>query len=162
MKKITTIFSAFAVLLALGCEQQNQFLPEPVEDRSEEDEITILNYLEENNLMSDAERHESGVYYIIEEEGEGSDFPTPNSQVLVEYKGYLTDGTVFDETEEGDARQFNLSNVVTGWRIGVPLIKKGGKIQLFIPSNLGYAATEQEEIPAYSVLIFEIELINFL
>lgn len=162
MKKLIFLGAAFAILLSLGCERQNQFLPEPVEDRSEEDEITILNYLEENNLMADAERHESGVYYIIEEEGEGSDFPTPNSQVLVHYKGYLIDGTVFDETDEGDARQFNLSNVVTGWRIGVPQIKKGGKIQIFIPSNLGYAASPQEDIPAYSVLIFDIELVNFL
>lgn len=161
MKKLFFLLTASAVLLGLGCERQ-QFGPEPVEDRSEEDEVTIVNYLEENNLFADAERHESGVYYIIEEEGEGSNFPTPNSQVLVEYKGYLIDGTVFDESEEGDARQFNLSNVIVGWRIGVPQIKKGGKVQLFIPSNLGYAATEQEDIPAYSVLIFEIELLNFL
>jgi FKBP-type peptidyl-prolyl cis-trans isomerase len=74
----------------------------------------------------------------------------------------LIDGTVFDESEEDDAVQFNLSNVVTGWRVGVPLIKKGGKIQLFIPSNLGYANRAQEGIPEYSVLIFEIELVNFL
>ncbi|MEQ8705398.1 MAG: FKBP-type peptidyl-prolyl cis-trans isomerase [Phaeodactylibacter sp.] len=162
MKKLIFLLSAFAVLVSLGCEQQNQFLPEPVEDRSEEDEITIVNYLEENNLLADAERHESGIYYIIEEEGEGSEFPTANSQVLVKYKGYLLDGTVFDETEGEDARQFNLTNTLTGWRVGVPLVKRGGKIQLFIPSNLAYRNTPQEDIPAYSILIFEIELVNFL
>jgi FKBP-type peptidyl-prolyl cis-trans isomerase len=161
MKKFFLLFLSSAILLGLGCERQ-QFGPEPAEDRREEDEVKILNYLEENNLMAEAERHESGVYYIIEEEGEGSTFPTPNSQVLVRYKGYLIDGTVFDESEEDDAVQFNLSNVVTGWRVGVPLIKKGGKIQLFIPSNLGYANRAQEGIPEYSVLIFEIELVNFL
>ncbi|NRA51573.1 MAG: FKBP-type peptidyl-prolyl cis-trans isomerase [Phaeodactylibacter sp.] len=162
MKKLAFLVSAFSIMLSYSCQQQNQFLPEPVEDRSEQDEVTILNYLEENNLMADAQRHETGVYYVIEEEGEGSEFPTPNSQILVNYIGYLTDGTVFDESEEGDARQFNLGNTITGWRIGVPLIKKGGKIQFFIPSNLGYAQQEQEDIPAYSVLIFEVELVNFL
>lgn len=158
MRKLITLLPLLG-LLYMSCETNNPFVPEPVEDRLEEDEAAILAYLEENNLT--AERHESGVHYIIEEEGEGSEFPTAFSTVLVRYKGYLLDGTVFDETEDGDAVQFNLANLINGWRIGIPLIKKGGKIQLFIPSNLGYANREQPQIPAYSPLIFEIELVNF-
>ncbi len=165
MKKLAALFFPAMFLLGLACEQQaNPFRPEPAEDRSEEDEAAIVDYLAENNLQDEAQRHESGVYYIIEEEGEGATHPTPSSQILVMYKGYLLDGTVFDETEEGDAVQFNLSGRPTGWRIGIPLIKKGGKIKLFIPSNLAYANNPPVElgIPDYAILIFEIELVNFL
>ena len=108
MKKLFFLLLTGTVLLGLGCERQ-QFGRVPEEDRSDEDEITIVDYLQANNLMEDAERHELGVYYIIEEEGEGSSFPRINSQILVHYKGSLLDGTVFDETEDGDAELFDLS-----------------------------------------------------
>lgn len=165
MKKLAALFFPAIVLLGMACEQQtNPFRPEPAEDRSEEDEAAIVDYLAENNLQDEAQRHESGLYYIIEEEGEGATNPTPSSLVLIKYKGYLMDETVFEETEEGDAVQFNLSNEMSGWRIGIPLIKKGGKIKLIIPSNLAYANSPPAAlgIPEYAILVFEIELVNFL
>lgn len=166
MKKLFFLLLTGTVLLGLGCERQ-QFGREPEEDRSDEDEITIVDYLEANNLMADAVRHESGIYYIIEE-GEGSSFPTPSSQILVHYKGSLLDGTVFDESEEGDAVLFDLSRTITGWRIAIPLIKKGGKIKFLVPSNLAYGINDgrsgsiAQGIPEYAVLFFEVELVNFL
>ncbi|MFK7937360.1 MAG: FKBP-type peptidyl-prolyl cis-trans isomerase, partial [Saprospiraceae bacterium] len=128
------------------------------DNQADFDEKKIIEYLAENNLT--AERHESGLHYIIEEPGE-EEKPTPNSEVLVLYKGYLLDGTVFDETIEDDARQFNLNGLITGWRVGIPFIGSGGKITLFIPSSLGYGGSARPSIPANSVLIFEIELKNF-
>jgi FKBP-type peptidyl-prolyl cis-trans isomerase len=167
MKKLFFLLLTGTVLLGLGCERQ-QFGRVPEEDRTDEDEITIVDYLEANNLMDDAVRHESGVYYIIEEEGEGASFPTPGSQILVRYKGSLLDGTVFDETEEGDAVLLNLSRSITGWRYAIPLIKRGGKIKFWVPSNLAYGINDgrngsiAQGIPEYAVLYFEVELVNFL
>lgn len=167
MNKLFFLLLSVTVLLGPGCERQ-QFGLVPEEDRSDEDEITIVDYLEANNLMEDAVRHESGVYYIIEEGGEGASFPTASSQILVHYKGSLLDGTVFDETEEGDAVLLNLSRTINGWRIAIPLIKRGGKIQFFVPSNLAYGINDgrsgsiAQGIPEYAVLYFEVELVNFL
>ena len=80
--------------------------------------------------------------------------------VKVHYKGYLTDGSVFDETS-GNAREFALYSVIEGWQIGIPLFGKGGKGKLFIPSDYGYGGSSTDEIPAHSVLIFDIVLSDF-
>ena len=77
------------------------------------------------------------------------------------YKGYLLDGTVFDETPGSDARTFFLYQVIRGWQIAIPLLQKNGKGTFFIPSGLAYGPFERPGIPANSVLIFETELVNF-
>jgi FKBP-type peptidyl-prolyl cis-trans isomerase FkpA len=81
------------------------------------------------------------------------------STVTVAYKGYLTDGTVFDESDSNGIT-FSLRNVIQGWQEGIPLFKEGGSGMLLIPSALGYGSSSQGQIPANSVLIFEITLID--
>jgi FKBP-type peptidyl-prolyl cis-trans isomerase len=127
------------------------------ETQSEKDEEIILNYLNEHNL--DATKHESGLYYIINEEGTGSN-PQLSNKIEIKYKGYLIDGTIFDQTTDTTA-QFYLNQLIEGWQIGIQMLKKGGKQTLFIPSELGYGEESISIIPANSVLIFDIELINF-
>ncbi len=138
------------VFLFAGCEedQPNQF---------ETNRQLIEAYLEENQLT--AREHSSGLFYIIDEPGSGGS-PNVNSEVLVNYKGYLLDGSVFDETY-GTPRTFFLRQVIQGWQIGIPLLQKGGKGRFFIPSYLAYGATSRPGIPPNSILIFETELINF-
>jgi len=126
--------------------------------QAEEDEMLLQQYLEDNQI--DAIRHESGLYYDIEVAGSGGS-PTINSEVQAKYKGYLTDGFVFDETPNDETRFFFLSQVIRGWQIGIPLLEKGGKGTFLVPSNLGYGFQARPGIPANSVLIFEVELINF-
>jgi len=124
-----------------------------------EDEKAIEDYLAANNLT--AEVGDLGLRYIIEEPGEGPN-PTFTSSVIVKYKGYLPDGTVFDESE---ASQFSLqgSTLIRGWQIGIPLFKKGGKGKLILPSSLGYGQFGTgATIGPNQILIFDIELINFL
>ena len=123
------------------------------------DKTTIENYLKEHNITT-AKSNASGLYYVIQEPGAGS-HPNTNSVVTVNYKGYLTDGTVFDQSAAGKPYTSRLSNLIAGWQQGIPLISAGGKIQLFIPSALGYGSSSQGKIPANSVLIFDIELIKF-
>ncbi len=122
------------------------------------DSEKIRNYLAENNLVADSTA--SGLYYIIEEEGEGG-FPDLTATVEVRYKGYLLNGTTFDQTANNATRQFRLDGLIQGWQEGLQLFQKGGKGTLFIPSHLGYGANRQGNIPPYSVLIFEVELVNF-
>lgn len=121
------------------------------------DQEIIEQYLADNNIT--AQKHESGIYYVIHAEGTDG-HPSYNSEVVVKYKGFLTDGTVFDQTN-GSSTNFNLPNLIVGWQIGIPLLQKGGKGTFFIPSYLGYGRFPPSGIPENAVLIFDIELIDF-
>jgi FKBP-type peptidyl-prolyl cis-trans isomerase len=140
-----------AGILFLNCERQKT--------RQEIDRDIILNYISDNNL--DAIEHESGLFYVIEDPGSGEDFPSFRSRVEVRYKGYFTDGVVFDESPGNNTVEFNLTQTVTGWQIGVPLLKKGGRGTLIIPSGLGYGFFGSGPVPPSTVIIFDIELVNF-
>lgn len=113
-------------------------------------------YLTANNITN-AVKHPTGFYYIIENEGTGSR-PTVCTNVAFTYKGQLTDGTVFDQATSPVL--FPLGQLITGWQIGIPLIKTGGKIKLFLPPSLGYGNQAIPGIPANSVLIFEVTVIE--
>ena len=116
-----------------------------VENYAEINDQEILDYLEENNLT--ATKHESGLYYFIHNEGTGV-VPSIYGGVTIKYKGWLTDGTIFDQTTGASTMTFPLSNLVTGWQIGLQLIKEGGKITLYLPSQLGYGSSGSSSIPA--------------
>ncbi len=125
-------------------------------DQATSDDRIIKQYISDNNLNATATG--SGLYYVISTQGTGAQ-PNSGSTVTVKYKGYLTNGTVFDQTGNSGA-SFGLGNVIKGWQEGIPLFKKGGKGMLLIPSALGYGDQAQGSIPANSVLIFDIELMD--
>lgn len=93
--------------------------------------------------------------------GYGIDNPLPNSFVTIKYKGTLTNGTVFDSTATGETASFPLGGLIVGWQYAIPQMKKGGIINLYLPPSLGYGCSASSKIPASSILIFRIELINF-
>lgn len=138
-------------LLALtGCEKEKS--------QAEKDDEIINNYLTENN--KEATKHSSGLYYQIIEEGAGG-HPNINSLIEFRYKGYLTNNNVFDETTGSETVNYPLSRLIPGWQYCIPLLQKGGKGIFYIPSGLGYGSQPTGSIPANSVLIFDIELVNF-
>jgi FKBP-type peptidyl-prolyl cis-trans isomerase FkpA len=127
-------------------------------------EITQLETYLSGAGITTAVKHCSGMYYEIISAGAGA-APTVCSYVSVNYKGTLTNGTVFDQTT-GTPVAFSLVSLIESWKKGVPLIKKAGKIRLYVPPSLGYGATDQKDqngtvvIPANSILIFDIELLD--
>ncbi len=127
------------------------------EDYSERDDKSIREYLQKKSLT--AQKTESGLYYIITVPG-NSQKPDLNSMVTVHYKGYFLDDAVFESSYSGSAPTFPLSGVLKGWQEGMQLFGKGGKGTLFIPSRLAYGDSALPGIPANSVLIFDIHLIN--
>ncbi|MCB0705709.1 MAG: FKBP-type peptidyl-prolyl cis-trans isomerase [Saprospiraceae bacterium] len=127
-------------------------------DQLEKDKEKIEKYLDDNGLI--AESTDSGIYYIIEEEGTGTEHPNVNSEVTVYYTGYFLDGSFFDGTG-GTPATFFLYETIKGWQQGIPLFKRGGKGKLFIPSELGYGSSNYGPIPGNSVLVFNIELVDF-
>lgn len=123
--------------------------------QAKEDEKVITNYMANNNLNGTATG--SGLYYVISTQGTGIQ-PDINSTVTVKYKGALKDGTIFDQSTTGAT--FSLNSVIKGWQEGIPYFKKGGKGVLLIPSALGYGDKATGKIPANSVLIFDIDLVD--
>lgn len=104
-------------------------------------------------------KHATNIYYQVLNPGTGAT-PTDISKVFVAYTGKLLNGSVFDAQSNAAATGWQLAGLIDGWRIGLPLIKKGGKIRLVIPSALGYGCKGQGPIPSNSILYFEIDLID--
>jgi len=152
--KTKTVFLLLLIAMVFAaCKKEDNSIPQ-----SEIDDQIILDYLAENDL--EATKHESGLYYKIIKEGAGLQ-PSTVSQVEVYYKGYLINGSVFDETMQGSVI-FQLYNMIDGWKIAVPLLKPGGRGLFLIPSELGYGSQGLYGIPPNSVLVFEIDLVDVL
>lgn len=125
-------------------------------DTPEQNEADIVAYIAANDL--DAIRSESGLYYVIDELGEGTQ-PNASSDVTVAYKGYFLDGSVFDQSD-ASGLTFPLSGVIAGWTEGIAYFKEGGSGMLLIPAQLGYGTSGRGSIPGGSVLLFDINLIE--
>jgi FKBP-type peptidyl-prolyl cis-trans isomerase FkpA len=121
------------------------------------EDAVIQAYLLANNLTGFIKSN-TGLYYKIADAGTGVDAITDQSVLTVEYTGKLFNGTVFDKTATGSTATFPLSNLVQGWREGLPLIKKGGSIRLLIPSHLGYGLGGSNAIPPFACLDFDIKV----
>lgn len=115
-------------------------------------------FLAANAKKSGVQVTESGLQYTIVEPGNDV-HPTPQDTVYVLYRGTLPDGTVFDETPEGSMPiSFTLNGVIAGWTEGLQLIGEGGKINLVIPSALGYGERGAGSIEPNTPLTFEVTL----
>lgn len=152
MYKIT--FLLVVSLLIISCGDDEDGLSPALQ--LEFDGQIIDDYLLDNNI--DAQEDPSGLRYRITEPGAGST-PDASSNVVVEYEGrFLSSGVVFDGSETGV--EFPLSNLITAWQIGIPLIAEGGSITLYVPSGLAYGSRGNSSIPPNSILIFDIKLLE--
>lgn len=114
-------------------------------------------FLSENGKQAGIITTDSGLQYQVIKEGEGPS-PTAGDIALVGYTGTLIDGKVFDQSEQA---AMPVDGVVPGFSEGLQLMKRGGEYKLFIPAALGYGDKESGPIPANSVLIFSVKLIDF-
>lgn len=122
----------------------------------------IQNYLAANGITG-AQQHPSGFFYKITSQGNGQAIANLCSTVTINYTGKLANGTIFDQNTNVP---LVLGKLIVGWQKGLPLISKGGKITLYIPPSLGYGSQDVKDqqgrvvIPANSILIFDVELVN--
>ena len=120
-------------------------------------------FLAENAARPGVQTTESGLQYLILEEGSGPQ-PAEDDIVRVHYEGTLIDGTVFDSSyERDDPEEIPLDMVIPGWAEGIMLMKVGGKHRLYLPSDLAYGERGAGQvIPPYSTLIFTVELMGIV
>jgi FKBP-type peptidyl-prolyl cis-trans isomerase FkpA len=127
------------------------------------DDKIVEDYIAANGLGAVAKRIDTtGVFYVVIAPGEGSDLYTNSTRVTVDYKGsILTSGKEFAQSNNFHP-SFTLGEVIRGWRLGIPQIKKGGTVRLLLPSRYAYGPYPQPTLglPENSVLDFNIQLLD--
>ena len=120
-----------------------------------------LEYIKAKNL--NAVRTEGGMYVVTDNPGNGAQ-PVAGKMVKVNYRGTLFNGTEFDSSLQPGRTPFEFAlgqhQVITGWDLGIPMFKVGGKGKLIIPPTMGYGDQGQAKIPANSWLVFDIEVLG--
>ena len=118
-------------------------------------------FLTENKKKEGILTTASGLQYQVVTKGKGK-APMTSDQVTVHYTGKLLDGTVFDSSvQRGSPATFGVTRVISGWTEALQLMHEGDKWILFIPDNIAYGEQGRPpQIPPFSVLVFELELIK--
>lgn len=163
--KISVLLSLF--LLNTAC------LKDDTEEKKEEEKKKLREYIESNNITT--EPTSSGLYYIELEEGD-SISPEYGNYVRMNYTSRLIDETIFYTTYEDVAKEnglydsaivygpnkFQVGAVIEGLNEGLTYMKTGGKARLIIPSDLALGSYAVGDIPAYSTLIYDVELLEVI
>jgi len=138
-----------------------QFMQQAAERKSAIAKEQGKAFLESNKKNEGVTVTASGLQYKVLTSGSGKT-PTTANSVTVHYTGKLIDGTVFDSSvQRGQPASFGVTQVIAGWTEALQLMKEGDKWLLYIPYDLAYGERGSgAQIPPYSTLIFEVELIK--
>lgn len=102
----------------------------------------------------------SGLMYEVINAGDANVKATNDAdQVMVNYALSLKDGK---EIQRNDSISFALNRVIPAWTEGMKLVGKGGKITLWVPSDIGYGSQGSGSIPPNSALKFDIDLLDVI
>ncbi|MBS1748324.1 MAG: FKBP-type peptidyl-prolyl cis-trans isomerase [Bacteroidetes bacterium] len=167
-KNFLYIFAATICLVYFSCiKKSDDCTYTDLNIKAPDAEVTkIEEYLNSKNIT--ATKDAAGFYYIVNDTGTGLS-PDVCSIISVKYTGTLVTDSIFDKTT-GDPAIFRLGQLIPGWQKGLPHLKVGGKMKLFIPPSLGYGyqdVTRKDNqgntivvVPANSILIFDLELVS--
>jgi FKBP-type peptidyl-prolyl cis-trans isomerase len=152
MKRFVACALLLGVLFFNSCGKTSDTGCQPVSVSTERPQL--IAFCTANNITYT--EHSSGLFYQILSPGSGAT-PVSTSSVSVTYTGTLLTGTIFDSTSTPVT--LVLSTLIDGWKIGLPLIQKGGHIKLVIPSALAWSCSGSgTKIPANSPVFFDITL----
>lgn len=143
-------------------EEIDQEMKAETEKQAALESVNIEKYITDNKL--NMTKTASGLQYVITKQG-GSEKAAAGDTVVVHYTGKLLNGNKFDSSlDMGKPLEFPVgqSVVIKGWDEAFLLLSKGTKATVIVPSALGYgpSAVGNGAIPAFSTLIFDVELVN--
>ncbi len=119
-------------------------------------------YLENFKKEKGVKVLDNGAMVKLAKPGKGKN-PKADSTVKVHYVGTLIDGTKFDSSRDrGEAFQTRLTDVIPCWTKAVQQLKTGARATVVCPSDTAYGNRPIGRIPAGSVLVFDIELIELV
>lgn len=119
-------------------------------------------FLEKNRKKEGVLETDSGLQYLIVEEGEG-DSPDANAIITVHQRCQLVNGTIIEDTyRENEPSEVKMNELIEGYQEGIQLMKKGARFKFFIPWELAWGKNGTgSKIPPYSLLIFDVRLVDF-
>jgi FKBP-type peptidyl-prolyl cis-trans isomerase FkpA len=130
-----------------------------MEQDSEKAYIDSLNMHDYLQLFGNIQTTARGLNYVVTRRGNGLQ-PETGDSVTIKYRGYFTDGRVFDRDDDGYSYLQGLGQVIPGLDEGVALMNEGSKFKLIIPYYLAYGTNGTATIPGYTSLVFDVELIQ--
>lgn len=133
-------------------------------DNAKKNESSLMQkYLKDNKIT--VHPTTTGLYYIEKIKGTGPR-AMAGKKVRVNYTGTLLNGKVFDSSKDKKPPylEFTLgaSQVIKGWDEGIAMMNTGGKATFIIPSGIAYGERSMGDIPPYSTLVFDIELLDVM
>lgn len=129
--------------------------------RKEEYKLQNEQFLETLRKEENVKELGAGVLYRVLESGQGSNTPRLNSIVSVHYKGTLINGREFDNSWKRNCPEaFRLNEVIAGWQIALQQMHAGDRWIIYIPYTVGYGTRASGPIPAFSTLVFEVQLLS--
>lgn len=163
------IIVCLCVMAFAACKKDDSTLKQAAAQAIVDDKI-VTDYIATNNLNAVRVKigtnlpDTCGVWYVIGSAGSGVSLYTSSTTVTVGYTGkQLTTGTLFQSTSNYHP-SFVFGQMIRGWQLGIPNIKKGGSIRLLVTSRYAYGPYPQPllGLPANAVLDFNIELFDVL
>jgi FKBP-type peptidyl-prolyl cis-trans isomerase len=128
------------------------------EKNKQAEDSLISKYIAEQKITQKPDKN--GIYVIEKKKGKGA-LVSKGDTILVHYRGSLLNGKVFDSSyDRGEPAKFpiGIGMVISGWDEAIPGMHAGSEARLIIPSAKAYGAMENERIPAFSPLVFDIEI----
>lgn len=135
--------------------------PKITQDKIYNEINVVKNFLQTNKKNKSINELKSGLQYQVLNAGnQSARSPLIHDKVKVHYRGTLVNGNEFDNSYNKNPAVFELKSVIKGWQEALTLMKPNAKWKIFVPPQLAYGNNEIGAIPANSILIFEIELIE--
>jgi FKBP-type peptidyl-prolyl cis-trans isomerase len=143
-------------------QQLNDFARIAVQASAARNKTAATDFLAKNGKEKGVQTTASGLEYKVIKAGD-TKAPAVNAtdEVSVNYRGKLIDGTEFDSSySRGQPATFPANGVIKGWQEALLLMHPGAHFELFVPPDLAYGPSPRPNIPANSLLIFDVELLS--
>lgn len=146
------IISLSGLFILFGC----------VQDSPNIQQIENMQFFIDNKKNEEIIEIEPGLQYSVMVNKESiSETPKLNQTITAHFHGTLTSGEIFWSSLDTEPLKIELSKLITGCQKAISLMSKGEKWIVYIDPSMAYGESARSGIPSNSILIFEIELIDF-